>query len=278
MSRPDNNLEISGKRDEYSANAESESLKKPIEENSRMAQEGNKSNVPAIHVRQQICVPFKKRGTCPYSEWCRHVHTIGEGRGKGKYRECSAITIVNGESADVPTQDIGFEQDILRMNAGRYTTHSDIMESKKSENCTRLKTRLCTLWERDNRCAYGTKCLFAHGKAELKSLDSSNPPESRSSADISAPARNVPDRDVASNPPESRSRAYISAPARNVPDRDVASNPPESQSRADISAPARNVPNRVVASNEIVTIAPADRRFKWNDIQRISRIYGDWIE
>ncbi|KAK6795493.1 hypothetical protein RDI58_008946 [Solanum bulbocastanum] len=29
MSRPDNNLEISGKRNEYSANAECESLKKP---------------------------------------------------------------------------------------------------------------------------------------------------------------------------------------------------------------------------------------------------------
>ncbi|XP_025885922.1 zinc finger CCCH domain-containing protein 39-like [Solanum lycopersicum] len=169
MSTPDNNLEISGKRNEYSGNAECESLKKPIEENSRMAQEGNIPIVPTIHDRQNICRQFKKWGTCPYGEKCCHLHSTDE----GEPRESSAIILVND------SQDIG--------------------QPKAPVNCTKLKTKLCHQWEMKKRCFYGEKCIFAHGEAEMRSLDSSNPPESRSSADISSLSRNVLATNLESN-------------------------------------------------------------------------------
>ncbi|TMW89830.1 hypothetical protein EJD97_016582 [Solanum chilense] len=51
------------------------------------------------------------------------------------------------------------------------------------------------------------------------------------------------------------------------------SNPLVSSSNAGISAPAKKV-----APNEVGSSAPAERRFKWNDVRKISQVYGDWIE
>lgn len=51
------------------------------------------------------------------------------------------------------------------------------------------------------------------------------------------------------------------------------SNPLVSSSNAGISAPTKNV-----APNEIGSSAPAEHRFKWNDVRKISQVYGDWIE
>jgi hypothetical protein len=45
---------------------------------------------------------------------------------------------------------------------------------KKEENTAvdamRYKTKMCRNWEMYNRCPYGPRCLFAHGRCELRSL------------------------------------------------------------------------------------------------------------
>ncbi|MCD7447287.1 hypothetical protein HAX54_027149 [Datura stramonium] len=182
-----------------------------------MAQEDNRSNVPTFLVPQPVCAQFRRWGSCGYGDKCRYIHTTGpsqgigveqrnlrrvelchffaSGRGcpygnecnflhernqnlvggKGLYRESSAITIVTS----------GREV--------RNKTRSDILESRRPVDLPKKlpKTKLCNFWERTGSCPYGSTCQFAHGKAELQSLGSSNPPESLRSAGISAPAKNV---------------------------------------------------------------------------------------
>jgi hypothetical protein len=47
------------------------------------------------------------------------------------------------------------------------------IKNKKDEQAAvdaiRYKTKLCRNWEMTNRCPYGQRCLFAHGRCELRS-------------------------------------------------------------------------------------------------------------
>lgn len=172
MSRLANILEISSKLDEYSdkkcgSNFNVECLlKKPRGKNSRMAQEGNSSNVARTLVHQPICLQFHRWGNCGFGEKCRYVHTTGgstygssqgigydqryvEG-GIDEYRESAAITIATGG------------------NKVKNRTYSVTVEPKRSVDFRRrMKTRLCTNWERDGSCYYGSRCQFAHGKGGI---------------------------------------------------------------------------------------------------------------
>ncbi|KAF3669199.1 hypothetical protein T459_10500 [Capsicum annuum] len=221
-------------------------LKKPRAKNSRMAQEGSKSNVPK-------CNQFTRWGSCALGEKCRYVHATGGGGnaygllpsqaigveqagnlGKmlvcryfaggngcpfgrecqffhegGERRESAAITIV--------TNDGG--------NEGRKRTQSEVKEYRDSAEFLRkkLKTRLCYRWERTGRCCYGSSCQFAHGPAELQGVGPSNPQPLGSSVGVSAPTKKV-------------------------------------------------------TSNEFVRPYRKKFPFDWDNVYKTAEVYGDWIE
>lgn len=159
MSTPE---KVSDTRDESNSNAECESLKK---QNSRMAGERNMSNVPSVHVDESICIPFRRCGICSFGEKCPYIHA----RGKGENRESSARTILDGESTDVPSRGIGFEE-----SSGSSAIKIETRKPKKPAHfLTKIKTKLFTLRGSDGTCVYGEKCTFAHGIAGISTTISS---------------------------------------------------------------------------------------------------------
>jgi len=48
------------------------------------------------------------------------------------------------------------------------------IEDNKACDALRFKTRMCKNWELTAKCPYGPRCLFAHGKKELRSYDINN--------------------------------------------------------------------------------------------------------
>ncbi|CAN4086370.1 unnamed protein product [Withania somnifera] len=237
-----------------------------------MAEEGNRSNVPKSVIPQSLCIQFQRWGSCASGERCRFSHTtsgsiygpsqsiaVMQGNpakvvacrhfstatgcpygnecqflhveGKAEYRESAAITIATTaghegrkKTHSEPERPVGSRSDMMEPKRP-VRTHSEMPEPKRSvDSRNKLKTRLCTKWERTGTCYYGSSCKFAHGNEELQSVGSSNPLQLGISAGISAPANSL-------------------------------------------------------APNEIGSSAPSKKKvFDWDDVHKISRIYGDWIE
>ncbi|CAN6484680.1 unnamed protein product [Victoria cruziana] len=54
---------------------------------------------------------------------------------------------------------------------------SSISPSSLSSTPVLYKTEMCRSWDETTSCRYGTKCLFAHGKEELRPMPLRNKPE-----------------------------------------------------------------------------------------------------
>lgn len=52
-----------------------------------------------------------------------------------------------------------------------HSSHSKSLKAAKSLNTQLYKTELCLLYMKTNVCPYGSKCQFAHGDAELKTVE-----------------------------------------------------------------------------------------------------------
>lgn len=49
-----------------------------------------------------------------------------------------------------------------------------VVEDNRACDALRFKTRMCKNWEITGKCPYGPRCLFAHGKKELRSYTENN--------------------------------------------------------------------------------------------------------
>ncbi|KAE9607013.1 hypothetical protein Lal_00026365 [Lupinus albus] len=105
------------------------------------------------------------------------------------------------------------------------------------------KTRICNKWELTGYCPFGNKCHFAHGAAELSQHGGFVEGESRDTASAGTPADNV----AASVIPVAHSDVYhIGVPSQRP---------------------------------SIAIQRPGQRAHKkWKGPDKISRIYGDWID
>ncbi|KAF8379062.1 hypothetical protein HHK36_028489 [Tetracentron sinense] len=116
------------------------------------------------------------------------------------------------------------------------------------------KTRICNKWETTGYCPFGSKCHFAHGLGELHKYGGGL-------VEI--------ERDSSSAPPDSKQGGGSS---KTPIDTTVSSN---------MSGPHTEVYHMGVPSHRssVVTQRPGQRPLqKWKGPDKISRIYGDWID
>ncbi|KAG8391825.1 hypothetical protein BUALT_Bualt01G0227300 [Buddleja alternifolia] len=119
------------------------------------------------------------------------------------------------------------------------------------------KTKTCTKWELTGNCAYGDNCIFAHGAAGIISILFSI----RSRGGLVKPEVNDSSTYDTKHGPE-LAKASASTVDKSVPC------VPHSYR---IGAPSRKLPKVMHKTGEIPT-----RRWKGPD--KISKIYGDWID
>lgn len=118
------------------------------------------------------------------------------------------------------------------------------------------KTRICNKWEQTGYCPFGSKCHFAHGAAELHQyggglVDTTDAKDSVSPLDSNKPgimpSKPPADIVVASAPSAAHSDGYH------------------------VGAPSQRLPGVIPRTGQ--------RPFqKWKGPDKISRIYGDWID
>ncbi|XP_060206546.1 zinc finger CCCH domain-containing protein 56-like [Lycium barbarum] len=178
-----------------------------------MAPEDNKSNVPSI-LGQPPCLQFERWGTCAYGDNCRYAHIAGstyEQRNVGKMVPCKFFSSDKGCPFGNACRFLHQEVEERRESSViRIVTSGNEVDNKRAVDVRSkkyLKTQLCTMWEKNGSCSYGATCQFAHGISELQSLGSSNPQESRSTAGISAPAKNVASNNIGFTPPSEPPRS-----------------------------------------------------------------------
>ncbi|KAF8380709.1 hypothetical protein HHK36_028199 [Tetracentron sinense] len=117
------------------------------------------------------------------------------------------------------------------------------------------KTRICNKWEMTGYCPFGSKCHFAHGSGELHSFGGG--------------LVEMEDRDSSSVHPDSKQGGVSS---KTPVDTVVAST---------TSVPYSDVYHMGIPSqrSSVVTQRPGQRTLqKWKGPDKISRIYGDWID
>ncbi|OIT05074.1 PREDICTED: zinc finger CCCH domain-containing protein 37-like [Nicotiana attenuata] len=219
MSTPANNFGISCKREEhfsthwpqfntsgqkcgFSSNAECQSFKRPRMMNSKMGPEDNRSmNLGP----QPPCLQFKRWGSCSYGNECRYAHITGrlngirveDQRNLSKPKSCHYFD--SGKECPYGNKCHFLHERNQKLEGGvgfcRVSSAISIATSGREHKRTvelrkeLLKTKFCVNWERTGSCAYGSKCQFAHGKAELQTLGSSNTLEPLGTSGISAPAK-----------------------------------------------------------------------------------------
>jgi hypothetical protein len=78
------------------------------------------------------------------------------------------------------------EGEVSVLNSSNITTDSEsgkkkrkrkkkvVVDNNKACDALRFKTRICKNWETTNKCPYGPRCLFAHGKKEMRSFSENN--------------------------------------------------------------------------------------------------------
>ncbi|KAJ3688416.1 hypothetical protein LUZ61_017580 [Rhynchospora tenuis] len=185
------------------------------------------------------CKKFYTEEGCPYGESCTFLHDE-----QSKARESVAISLsptVGGGAAAAA--------------AGFGTAQGAAVAGQKPSN---WKTRICNKWEMTGYCPFGSKCHFAHGSAELHKYGGGL---------VDTDGKEV-------TTPDSKQAGVVSL--KSLTENPVASS---------ASAPHVDVYHAGVPSQRLQPIvsqrpvAQAQRPIqKWRGPDKISRIYGDWID
>ncbi|KAG7955838.1 hypothetical protein I3843_11G094400 [Carya illinoinensis] len=197
------------------------------------------------------CKKFYTEEGCPYGDSCTFLHDE-----QSKNRESVAISLGpggygggggGGGSGNGSGNGSGSSNGGGGASAGGASG-----QNVKPSN---WKTRICNKWELTGYCPFGSKCHFAHGAAELHRYGGG--------------LVEGDTRDSSSGPPDSKQSGV---PSKNPADTLVASAP---------SVPHSDVYHMGVTSQRspIVSQRPGQRTHqKWKGPDKISRIYGDWID
>ncbi|KAK6926188.1 Zinc finger, CCCH-type [Dillenia turbinata] len=117
------------------------------------------------------------------------------------------------------------------------------------------KTRICNKWETTGSCPFGNKCHFAHGIAELHKYGGG--------------LVDADGRDISTAPADLKQGSVLSKSTNEV---SVLSSPHPDVYHVGVGGPSQRptvVAQRVVGQRPIP---------KWKGPDKISRIYGDWID
>ncbi|XP_020223577.1 mRNA decay activator protein ZFP36L2 [Cajanus cajan] len=143
------------------------------------------------------------------------------------------------------------------------------------------KTELCRRFKK-GACAHGSKCNYAHSTAELRRqpkfcrlfLQNKHCPYGRTCRYIhstsATPFPELEKFDRHSCAEYQRMKTYVAAPSDGYPSA-------EHRIMQTSAAAAANVSTSSSQKNEAIPSYAVKRRFKDNELQKISRIYADWI-
>ncbi|KAE8657246.1 Zinc finger CCCH domain-containing protein 12 [Hibiscus syriacus] len=186
------------------------------------------------------CKKFYTEEGCPYGDSCTFLHDE-----QSKNRESVAISLGPGGFSSGGGGGGG-----AASGGGGGGNVSNVKPSN-------WKTRICNKWELTGYCPFGNKCHFAHGTAELHRYRGS-----------------VADTEVkdSSAAPSDSNQVVGGVPSKTPTDTMAALIPSVSHS---------DVYHLGVTSQwtSIVLQKPGQRTLhKWKGPDKISRIYGDWID
>ncbi|WJX87794.1 hypothetical protein P8452_69948 [Trifolium repens] len=201
------------------------------------------------------CKKFYTEEGCPYGDSCTFLHDE-----QSKNRESVAISLGpggygggggGGGSIGISSGGGGGSSSGVVVVAAGAAAGGNGPNLKPSN----WKTRICNKWEMTGYCPFGNKCHFAHGATELHRYGGG--------------LMEGENRDTAS---AVGSDAKQGVSSKNHADNVVASTPPIGQSDIyHIGVPSQRP--------SIVSQRPGQRAHqKWKGPDKISRIYGDWID
>uniref|UniRef100_J3MQK6 C3H1-type domain-containing protein n=2 Tax=Oryza brachyantha TaxID=4533 RepID=J3MQK6_ORYBR len=187
------------------------------------------------------CKKFYTDEGCPYGDACTFLHDE-----QSKARESVAISLSPTVGA-----------------AGGYNSASAATAAASSaaangpaQKPSNWKTRICNKWEMTGYCPFGSKCHFAHGAAELHKYGGG--------------LVDLDSRDAASTPDSKQAAASAKAPT----DTAIASTaaPPH----ADVYHLGVQAQRSTIVNQRSGQVQRPIQ--KWKGPDKISRIYGDWID
>ncbi|KAI3449195.1 hypothetical protein Pfo_005860 [Paulownia fortunei] len=280
--------------------SQSRSGSEPPNKRSRNSQSGdlmasNRSKaIGKMFYKTKLCCKFRV-GTCPYITNCNFAHSIEELRKPppnwqeivAAHEEDRTVSSEPREEFQIPI--LGVTDETQRSYKGRHCKKFYTEEGcPYGENCTFLhdeqskaresvaislgpgsggsgygsngngstlkpsnwKTRICNKWELTGYCPFGSKCHFAHGAAELH-------PYGGGPLDLEVKDFSTPDNKQGA------------APARTSVDTVVASV---------ASVPHSDGFHIGVPSQRLSNVTQKRPTQKWKGPDKISKIYGDWID
>lgn len=184
------------------------------------------------------CKKFYTEEGCPYGDACTFLHDE-----QSKARESVAISL---------SPSVG---------GGSYNSAAAAASVASSPNGPTIlkpsnwKTRICNKWEMTGYCPFGSKCHFAHGAAELHKYGGG--------------LVDIDGRDIALTPDSKQAAGSAKAPETTA---------------ASTAAPAHADVYHLGVQSQRSTLASQrsgqlQRPIqKWKGPDKISRIYGDWID
>ncbi|XP_015896943.2 zinc finger CCCH domain-containing protein 12 isoform X2 [Ziziphus jujuba] len=277
----------------------------PPNKKSKNSQDVTSSNrskaIGKMFFKTKLCCKFRA-GTCPYITNCNFAHSIEELRRPppnwqeivAAHEEDKAVSSEPREEFQIPSiGSSNFAVETQRSYKGRHCKKFYTEEGcPYGDNCTFLhdeqsknresvaislgpggyggaaaaasggtnnkpsnwKTRICNKWELTGYCPFGSKCHFAHGVAELHRYGGG-----------------LVDNEVRDSSVSSDNK-QVGVPSKTPADTVVSSVP---------SVPHPDVYHIGVPSqrSSVVIQRPGQRTHqKWKGPDKISRIYGDWID
>ncbi|KAL3615655.1 hypothetical protein CASFOL_041316 [Castilleja foliolosa] len=185
------------------------------------------------------CKKFYTEEGCPYGENCTFLHDE-----QSKARESVVISLGpnNGGGG-------GY---VINNNSNNINTNNSNNNNNGNGNAnvstvkpSNWKTRICNKWELTGYCPFGSKCHFAHGVAELHQYGG-GPLDPDVKDSFTPDAKTSFDAVVASHPSLPHSEGYH------------------------LGVPSQ----RLATANQ----KTRTRDQKWKGPDKISKIYGDWID
>nr|GEZ73665.1 zinc finger CCCH domain-containing protein 56 [Tanacetum cinerariifolium] len=210
------------------------------------------------------CKKFYTEEGCPYGDNCTFLHDE-----QSKARESVVISLGPGSGGGYGSAGGGAGGGGVGSGGGGVVSGggggggggtvivigggADAAGSNSLLKPSNWKTRICNKWEQTGYCPFGSKCHFAHGAAELHRYGGGL---------VDIDAKDSP----TSMDPNKQGMMPLKTPIENI----VAAGPSAAHSDGyHLGAPSR-LPG---------VIPRTGHRFqKWKGPDKISRIYGDWID
>lgn len=203
---------------------------------------GNTSKSRAIgkmFFKTKLCCKFRA-GTCPYVTNCNFAHGMEELRKPPP--NWQEIVAAHEEATEAREE----HQIPIMTSAGNGPM-------QKPSN---WKTRICNKWEMTGYCPFGSKCHFAHGAAELHKYGGG--------------LVDIDSRDAAATPDSKQAVVSAKAPA------ETAAASTTVLPHADVYHLGVQAQRSTIAGQRSGQVQRPIQ--KWKGPDKISRIYGDWID